>query len=346
MGLMQRMQNFINKNDSNNQQELPAQNKIHHLNTPAGGRSFSDKTITVHNNQHITHDTEKPSNERSASALGLSAFVVTTADAVRHIPSIGADSVAKGVSASALNIAVSTAFSVVVTPLVAALLVGYFDYQLQLIKKTKDKNQELSDQEKQAIWEQSSKPLMYKMGAALFGAHAFTTVMQESGLDKMIAGAMCNLQGSMPWQIDMVMMIASGVGLALFLTGMTIYQNKKLGKPTTMSEIVATLGAGVLVGMGAYGASMIPAMNNTHGWNMPDWTAKIAAGVACGAVVTALFNVLPTATEKLNETGAAVSKKYTTWQEAKAQKQGENDKNPQSCFGMFTKEPTNRFVVV
>lgn len=316
---------------NNQKQNFPQPNKAHAYNKPRSSTSLIDRSNQNPNSVEL-------SSERTASALGLSAFAVATADAFEHFPSIAADSVAKGVCASALNTAVSTAFSVVVTPLAGALLAGYFDYQLQIKKLKKEKNQELLLEEKLAIWEQSSKPLMYKMGAALFGAHAFTTVMHECGLDKMIAGAMCNLQGSMPWQIDMVMMIASGVGLALFLTGMTIYQNKKLGKPTTMGEIVATLGAGILVGMGAYGASMIPAMNNTHGWNMPDWTAKIAAGVACGAVVTALFNALPPATQQLNNTGEAVSKKYTAWQATKAQKQ--NDNNQTSCFDMFKKKPS------
>lgn len=244
-------------------------------------------------------------NNASAIALGLAAAAVTTGQHFARIPLITAASLSKGFSASALNTAIAAGLSVAVVPFVGAVLAGYIDYYIQVRHLTKHyqdakeqgmltpEGDDLQPYIKKLIWNNCSQPLMCEMGAALFGAHAFVLVFDKAGLGKMLAESICNLKGSMPWQLDMVMMIASGVGMALFLTCTAIYQNKQLGRPNSGSEIFALIVVGLFAGMGAYATAMIPDLNRTHGLNMPDWGANLLSGVTCGLVVTALFSALP-----------------------------------------------------
>jgi hypothetical protein len=271
--------------------------------------------------QKVPNVADKSTN-RSAVALGLGAFVATTAHHFAQFPAIAQSSVASGFSASALNTAIAVGFSVVATPFAAACVAGFFNRQLQLQKYMADhgiKNyKQIPESVKRDIWNNSTRPVMYKMGAAFFGAELFTTIFEQTGFGEMIANTMCTLEGSMPWQLDVVMMIASGVGLALFLTAATIYQNKQAGKPTNTSEIVTTLFTGLLAGMGAYAASMIPGLNQVHHLKMPGWAANVVSGVACGVVITALFSLLPKMTEASAKVGHSVERKWTQYQNMQA----------------------------
>lgn len=327
MGLFDNLKQRLSKNNNNNNNELDfnfVDSNNNNNNNNNNNTSYPLTKTKANNNFQVSPEFAseyfEPSNSRSAVALGLSAFVASTAQNFANFPAIASSSVAKGVSASALNTAIGVGFGVLVTPIAAALMAGFIDYQLQLKKLESELGRKLTQSPedkalKNKVWNESSLPLLKKMGAAFLGAHVFTTIMQETNLAEIIASSMCHLEGSMPWQIDMVMMIASGVGLSLFLTAATIYQNKQDGKPTSKSEIVATLLTGLLVGMGAYAAGMIPGMNKTHGWGMPTWAAKVVAGATCGAVVTALFSLMPTMTKKLEKAGDAVSKTCTQWKD-------------------------------
>lgn len=287
------------------------------------------------------------SNNASAVALGIAAAAATTGPQFVKLPLVA--SLTKGFSASALNTAIAAGFSVAVVPFVGAVLAGYADYYIQVANMKRHYQAtnptmlvdgDLPLHIKKQIWNNSARPLMFNMGAALFGAHAFTFVMEKTGLANMIADCVCNLKGSMPWQVNMVMMIASGVGLALFLTCMSVYQNKQQGKPTPVSEMIATAFVGLMAGIGAYAADMIPGLNKAYGLGMNGWTAKIVSGLACGAVITALFGVLPQVKEGTAYLGMKITTKYESMVAKKDDTYRMDDKEVASILENSSKSST------
>jgi len=184
------------------------------------------------------------------------------------------------------------------------------NYYLQVDKFKRNNNGQAPTGQDLENIKKESREVSFEMGAAIFGATAFGVIFEHSGLSTAIKESMGGWTGTaingMPLEFQIGMMIASGVGLAIFLTGAVAAVDYKNGEPQNYAKLDSVFTIGLLVGIAGMAASMF----TTYGMKQtaaPNAVAKVLGAFADTAAVTALFMLIPSLSAKYGQAGKAVS---------------------------------------
>lgn len=264
-----------------------------------GGFGFTSRSsATDHHNSFVTGTKKRVLSDmdwyrlkddlarhRRSAAVGLAIAV----------PTIAEHSLSAAMTAEATSVAVCA--NMVMLPLTGFLIALYADYYMQINKLQKKRARQgglVSPEEKNAIWQKHSKPLAMQMGVGLVGAHLFDSLshivaaVKGESLGNLVMNAIWP-KGAMPYSLDLIMMLASSLGMAFALT-LTVYAQKNARNEVfTTPEIISCFLTGLFAGAAL---SMIPSLINQHTPQFgPAWGKHIVSGIAAGAAVGTLFTI-------------------------------------------------------